>query len=163
MSHARSSALRLLTVTPLVLALSFTLLLGYTLSPATPKASAALVSAAKANAAVDWAKTRKGSPYVWGAVGPRAFDCSGLTRWAYAKVGKWLPHSSSAQAQTKYTKRISKQDRRRGDLMFFYGPGGIYHVAIYAGKGYMWDAPRPGERVSRIKPWTSRYFFGRVK
>lgn len=161
MSHARTSALRLLTVTPLVLALAFTMFVGYTLSPATPKASAALVSAAKANAAVDWAKTRKGSPYVYGGNGPRAFDCSGLTRWAYAKVGKWLPHSSSAQAS--YTKRISKQDRRRGDLMFFYGGGGIYHVAIYAGNGYMWDATRPGGRVSRIKPWTSSYFFGRVK
>ena len=97
MTHVRLPAARLLTIVPIVLALAFTMFAGYTLSPATPKASAALISAAKADSAVDWARTRKGSPYGYGSDGPHRFDCSGLTRWAFAKVGKWLPHSSSAQ------------------------------------------------------------------
>lgn len=161
MLHVRNAGVRLLTSVPLTLALALTLLAGYTLSPAAPEANAALISARKADDATDWARTRKGSPYVWGADGPRRFDCSGLTRWAYKKVGRLLPHSSAAQVG--FTKRIQKEDRRRGDLMFFYSRSGVYHVAIYAGQGYMWDAPRPGERVQRIKPWTSRVFYGRVK
>ena len=161
MLHARNPVARLLTIVPLSFALAFTLLAGYTLSPAAPKANAALISAKKADNATDWARTRKGSPYRYGSDGPRRFDCSGLTRWSYKKVGKWLPHSSSAQA--RHTKRISKDNRRRGDLVFFYSRSGIYHVAIYAGKGYIWHASRPGTPVKRVKPWTSRHFYGRVK
>lgn len=152
---------RLLTSMSVALALAVTMVGGYTLSPAAPTASAALVSAAKADAAVDWARTRKGMPYVYGAVGPRAFDCSGLTRWVYAKVGKSLPHSSSAQVDR--TERIRKENRRRGDLVFFSNGGGIYHVAIYAGRGYVWHASRPGTPVRRSKLWTSAVFYGRVK
>ena len=59
--------------------------------------------------------------------------------------------------------RVSKEDRRRGDLVFFYSRSGIYHVAIYAGRGYVWHASRPGTPVQRVKPWTSRVFYGRVK
>ncbi|HET7689107.1 MAG TPA: C40 family peptidase [Nocardioidaceae bacterium] len=161
MSLSRVLPVRMLTVLPLVLALSATMLVGYTLSPAAPKANAALVSAAKANAAADWARSRKGSPYQYGATGPRRFDCSGLTRWVYSKVGKSLPHSSSAQVSR--TERLSKSERRRGDLVFFYGYGGVYHVAIYAGQGYVWHASRPGVPVKRTKIWTSRVFYGRVK
>ncbi|MBA2769387.1 MAG: C40 family peptidase [Sporichthyaceae bacterium] len=134
---------------------------GYTLSPAAPRASAAVISAAKADAAVEWARSRKGSPYGYGADGPNRFDCSGLTRWVYSRVGRSLPHSSSAQVSR--TERIRKENRRRGDLVFFYSHGGIYHVAIYPGRGYIWHASRPGTPVQRVKPWTSSLFYGRVK
>ena len=161
MSLSRVLPVRALTTLPLVLALAATMLVGYTLSPAAPKANAALVSAAKANAAADWARSRKGSPYQYGATGPRRFDCSGLTRWVYSKVGKSLPHSSSAQVSR--TERIKRENRRRGDLVFFYSRSGVYHVAIYAGHGYIWHASRPGIPVKRTKIWTSRVFYGRVK
>ena len=161
MSHVRMSPARLLTVLVLSLALSVTMLVGHALSPAAPKASAALVSAAKADAAADWARTRRGMAYAYGGVGPRRFDCSGLTRWVYAKVGKALPHSSSAQVDR--TERISRENRRRGDLVFFYSRGGIYHVAIYAGKGHVIHASRPGTPVQRSKIWTGNVFYGRVK
>lgn len=161
MSHARLSPVRMLAVAPLVLALAVTMFAGFTVSPATPKAHAALVSKAKAANALDWARSRKGSPYQYGASGPHRFDCSGLTRWVYAKVGKSLPHSSSAQVSR--TKRISKDNRRRGDLVFFYSGGGVYHVAIYAGHGYIWHASEPGVPVKRTHIWTSQVFYGRLR
>ena len=45
---------------------------------------------------VDYALSRIGCPYVWGAAGPDAFDCSGLVRWAYLQVGMSLPHQTEA-------------------------------------------------------------------
>jgi len=161
MSHARMSPVRLLAIVPLVLALAATMFAGYTLSPAAPRAHAALISKAKAENAVDWARSRKGSPYRYGADGPHRFDCSGLTRWVFAHVGRSLPHSSSAQVDK--TSRISRDNRRRGDLVFFYSRSGVYHVAVYAGHGYIWHAPQAGERVHREHIWTSNVFYGRVK
>jgi len=161
MLHSRTSFVRLLTVVPLTLALAFTMLAGYTVSPAAPKAEASLISAAKADKAVTWARSRKGMPYRYGAVGPRAFDCSGLTRWAFSRVGKALPHSSSAQVAK--TKRISKENRRRGDLVFYYGSGGVYHVSIYAGQNQVWHASRTGTPVKRDRIWAGAHFYGRVK
>lgn len=161
MSLSRLAPVRLLTIVPLVLGLAFTMFAAYTLSPVAPKANAALVSAAKADSAADWARSRKGSPYVYGAAGPRRFDCSGLTRWVYGRVGKSLPHSSSAQVSR--TERIKRDNRRRGDLVFFYSRSGVYHVGIYAERGYIWHASRPGTPVKRVKIWTSRVFYGRVR
>jgi cell wall-associated NlpC family hydrolase len=161
MTHARMSPVRMLAIVPLVLALAVTMFAGYTVSPAAPKAHAALVSKVKAENAVDWARSRKGSPYSYGADGPHRFDCSGLTRWVYGKVGKYLPHSSSAQVSK--TKRISRDNRRRGDLVFFYSRSGVYHVAIYAGRGDVWHASQPGVPVKRTDIWTSRVFYGRLK
>ena len=161
MSHVRMSPVRLLAIVPLVLALAVTMFAGYTVSPAAPKAHAALISKAKAENAVDWARSRKGSPYSYGADGPNRFDCSGLTRWVYGRVGMYLPHSSSAQVSK--TTRISRDNRRRGDLVFFYSRSGVYHVALYAGHGYVWHASEPGVPVKRTKIWTSRVFYGRLK
>jgi cell wall-associated NlpC family hydrolase len=160
MSLAPLSPVRMLAIVPLVLALAVTMFAGYTVSPAAPKAHAALVSQARAESAVDWARSRKGSPYSYGADGPHRFDCSGLTRWVYGKVGKYLPHSSSAQVDK--TKRISRDNRRRGDLVFFYSRSGVYHVAIYAGHHTVIHAPYPGQRVKRERIWTSSVSYGRV-
>ena len=157
----RSAHVRLLTIVPLVLVLAGTLFAGYTLGPAVSPASAQLVSAARADSAADWARSRKGDPYRAGGTGPHGFDCSGLTRWAYAHVGKALPHSSSGQVGK--TKRIAKENRRRGDLVFFYGYGGVYHVAIYAGDNQIWHASRSGTPVKRDRIWTGNHFYGRVK
>ena len=160
MSSSRYTPVRMLTIIPVVLALTVTMFAAYTVSPAAPRASA-VVSAAKASSAVKWAATRKGSPYSYGATGPRRFDCSGLTRWAYARVGKSLPHSPSAQVSK--TKRVWKKDRRRGDLVFFHSRGGIYHVGIYAGRNKIWHSSRPGTPVRKSEIWTSSVFYGRVR
>ena len=161
MSATRFAPVRLLTTFLAVVAMAFTMFALTTAGPSTTKASA-FVSAARANTAADWARSRKGSPYQYGATGPNRFDCSGLTRWVYARIGKSLPHSSSAQVRD--VQRIwHRSNVRRGDLVFFTSRGSVYHVAIYAGHGYIWHAPHSGTRVRRDHIWTSNVFYGRVK
>ncbi|MFC6152169.1 C40 family peptidase [Nocardioides yefusunii] len=104
------------------------------------------------------ARTKKGARYVYGATGPSAFDCSGLTSWSYKKVGKNLPRTAAAQA--KAAKRT--KNPRLGDLVFFYSGSRVYHVGLYAGKGYVFHASRPGKPVKTEKIWTNKVFYGRA-
>lgn len=127
----------------------------------TAPAEAAVFTAAQGSRAVQVAATRRGSPYSYGAVGPRRFDCSGLTKWTFAKFGRNLPHSSSAQYGR--TKHIGKASRRPGDLVFFHRGGRIYHVAIYAGNNKVWHAPYSGTRVRLERIWTGSVYYGRVR
>ncbi|WP_182378945.1 C40 family peptidase [Nocardioides sp. WS12] len=105
------------------------------------------------------AKTRAGRPYVYGANGPNAFDCSGLVQWSFRKVGKKLPRTSGAQAGA--TRRV--KNPRRGDLVFFSNGGRVYHVGIYAGNHTIWHASRPGAPVKKERIWTNSVFYGRVR
>ncbi len=89
------------------------------------------------------AETRVGDPYVWGAAGPDAFDCSGLVMWAYAQVGVSLPHFSGAQYAD--TIHIPLSDVEPGDLVFPADPS--EHVAMYAGAGEIIEAPYTGATV----------------
>jgi cell wall-associated NlpC family hydrolase len=106
-----------------------------------PKAVSAPSGAAQV--AVDTALAQLGDPYVWAAAGPDAFDCSGLTQYAYAAAGVSLPHSSEAQ----YTMGtpVSRADLQPGDLVFFYSPPS--HVGMYIGNGQMVHAPTFGSPV----------------
>ena len=107
------------------------------------------------------ARNQKGDPYVYGAAGPGAFDCSGLTMFVYRKAaGISMQHSASAQSHRGH--RVSRKAARPGDLVFMYDGGGVYHAAIYAGKGDIIHASRPGTNVKRDPIWTSRYFIVRV-
>ena len=106
------------------------------------------------------ASTRKGMPYAYGADGPTRFDCSGLTKWVFARLGHSLPHSSSRQYSA--VKHIPRDYRRKGDLVFFHGSGGIYHVGIYVGNGYIWHSPYSGARVRLERIWTTSVYYGRV-
>jgi cell wall-associated NlpC family hydrolase len=96
--------------------------------------------------AVEFALAQVGKPYVWGAAGPDAYDCSGLTSQAWAAAGVSLPHS--ALQQYSYGTHVSFSQMVPGDLMFFYSP--IGHVAIYIGNGLMVSAPQTGENVKVI-------------
>lgn len=107
------------------------------------------------------AASKKGAPYRYGATGPRAFDCSGYTRWVFARVGRHLPRTSSEQSRA--VRHVRRSQRRRGDLVFFRSGGHVYHVGIYAGRGTIWHAPRPGERVHRERLWTRSVSYGRVR
>ena len=128
----------------------------------TPSGASAYVEHSVRHKVIDIAAAQNGDRYVYGGDGPDEFDCSGLTQYAYGKVGKYLPHKASLQVG--YTTRVSKSDRWHGDLVFFYDSSGyVYHVAIYAGDGYIWHAPNSRETVKKEKLWTDRVFYGHVK
>lgn len=96
-----------------------------------------------AEAAVEAALSRTGSPYQWGATGPNAFDCSGLTSWAWAQAGVQIPRSS--RAQYSGLPNVARSELRPGDLVFFGNP--IHHVGMYIGGGTMVEAPYSGQTV----------------
>ncbi|MGZ4149280.1 MAG: NlpC/P60 family protein [Actinomycetota bacterium] len=93
-----------------------------------------------ASIAIAAARSVIGTPYVFGAAGPDAFDCSGLTSWAYAQAGVYLPHSADAQYAS--FPRVPLSDLQPGDIVYYgnYGP----HVALYVGGGTIIHATHPG-------------------
>jgi peptidoglycan DL-endopeptidase CwlO len=109
--------------------------------PVVPVVSGAVTGGAQT--AVQTALAQVGDPYSWGAAGPSAFDCSGLTLYAWASAGVALPHSSSAQYGVGM--HISRSQVRAGDLVFFYSP--IHHVGIAISNSQMVHAPTWGQPV----------------
>ena len=97
----------------------------------------------RAGAAVQYALAQVGDAYVYGAAGPSAFDCSGLTMMAWAQAGVGLPHSSSAQFGAG--PHIASSALQPGDLVFYYSP--ISHVGMYIGNGLIVHAANPGAGV----------------
>jgi cell wall-associated NlpC family hydrolase len=93
---------------------------------------------------VNIALSKLGSPYRWAASGPDVFDCSGFTMWCYARVGVSLPHSSRAQIDVG--QRVSRENLKPGDLVFF-GRSGIHHVGIYIGGDNFVHSPNTGDVV----------------
>ncbi|WP_055467456.1 C40 family peptidase [Streptomyces ardesiacus] len=112
----------------------------------------------RAAAAVAYAYQKLGSPYVWGATGPNAFDCSGLTQAAYRAAGVSLPRTTYAQIGAG--RRVSRSELLPGDLVFFYS--GISHVGIYVGNGRMIHAPNPSAPV-RVAPVDEMPFAGAAR
>ncbi|HST66029.1 MAG TPA: C40 family peptidase [Mycobacteriales bacterium] len=109
--------------------------------PAPPVGS--VPASKRAAVAVATARAQIGKPYVTGGNGPGSFDCSGLTKYAWAAAGVTIPRVSRDQyaAGTK----VARADLQPGDLVYFGSP--VYHVAIYIGGGQMITAPQPGEYV----------------
>ncbi|WP_037906174.1 C40 family peptidase [Actinacidiphila yeochonensis] len=100
-------------------------------------------SSARAALAVAAARSALGSPYLWGATGPRAFDCSGLMQWSYARAGVALPRTS--QEQMNAGRRVPLNEIRPGDLVVYRSDAS--HVGMYVGGGRVIHAPYPGARV----------------
>jgi cell wall-associated NlpC family hydrolase len=105
--------------------------------------SGVVAPSSAAQAAVDTALAQVGDAYVWGAGGPNAFDCSGLTQYAYSAAGVSLPHSSRSQSQMGAP--VAVGDLQPGDLLFYYSP--TSHVAMYIGNGQMVHASTSGKPV----------------
>ncbi len=114
-----------------------------------------------AGKAVQIAASKKGSPYKYGAAGPRRFDCSGLTLYSFKRAGKKLPRTAAAQYNK--TRHVRANNRKYGDLVFFHSGRNVYHVGIYAGKGRIWHSPKPGSKVRLEKIWTRSVWYGRVR
>jgi cell wall-associated NlpC family hydrolase len=97
-----------------------------------------------AGKAIETALAQVGDPYQHGAAGPDAFDCSGLTMYAYGAAGESLPHSSLSQS--RLGTQVSRAELQPGDLVFFYTP--ISHVGLYIGGGMMVHARTYGSPVA---------------
>lgn len=121
-----------------------------------PDADATAVS----TTAVRIAASKKGAPYQYGARGPHRFDCSGLTQYAFKRAGRSLPRTAAAQYNR--ARHVRAGSRKAGDLVFFHGRQGVYHVGIYAGHSRIWHAPHSGTVVKLEKIWTRSVSYGRV-
>jgi peptidoglycan DL-endopeptidase CwlO len=108
--------------------------------------------------ALQAAISKEGDPYVWGASGPSAFDCSGLVVWAYAQEGISLPHFTGSLWNSGV--HVTRADLEPGDLVFFFAD--ISHVGIYIGNGLMIDAPDFGD-VVRVQPIYWSAYVGAVR
>jgi cell wall-associated NlpC family hydrolase len=111
------------------------------------------------------AESRIGLPYVWGAAGPRSFDCSGLVQWSFAQAGVVMPRVAADQARTGPMVPVAQL--QPGDLLFYHtdptAPAYISHVAIYLGNNMMLQAPRPGLDVEVVPLDTGAGFAGAVQ
>jgi cell wall-associated NlpC family hydrolase len=112
----------------------------------------------RAAQAVAFAYRALGLPYVWGATGPGAYDCSGLTQAAWKSAGVSLPRTTYTQINAGT--RVPESALRPGDLVFFYS--GVSHVGIYVGNGQMIHAPHPGAPV-RVAPLSEMPFAGATR
>lgn len=96
-----------------------------------------------------------GAPYVYGAEGPSAFDCSGLIQYAFGQAGvKGVPRTSEAQWGWSALSSVTAKDLQQGDLVFSDWPGdgaSPGHVGLYAGNGKIVEASRPGTPVRELE------------
>jgi len=120
-----------------------------------------LTASGYAAGAISFASQQIGKPYMWGATGPDAFDCSGLTMMAYRSAGVDIPRT--AAQQWRWGRRVPPGQVKPGDLVFFAGARGTAkppgHVGIVIRPGLMIDAPSPGLQV-RIEPYSNSAAIG---
>jgi peptidoglycan DL-endopeptidase CwlO len=112
----------------------------------------------RAGAAVSYAMAQVGDAYAYGATGPDAYDCSGLTMASWAQAGVALPHSSSAQYSSG--PQVPASALQPGDLVFYYSP--ISHVGMYIGDGMIVHAANPSTGV-QVTGLYSMPFSGAVR
>ena len=119
-------------------------------APAAPNQSAV-------QTAIAFARAQLGDAYQLGGSGPDVWDCSGLTKAAYAAAGIYIgTHSATSQYNTMagQGKLVSFSQVQVGDLVFWGSPGNYYHVAIYVGGGEILEAPDYGKPVRVHSIWS---------
>ena len=109
--------------------------------------------------AVELARSRIGAPYIWGAEGPDAFDCSGLVLWVYEWLGVQVPRT--AQQQFEWAVPIEPSQLQPGDLVFYENtypsPDRVTHVGIYVGGATLVMATNAGDFVREV-PLSDAYW-----
>ena len=177
--HSTTSRFRKFLIVPsIVTALAGGMLTASLVSPqTTPAAEAAVgrapavvVNALKAKAnsnrtsagkAIRVAMAQRGDMYLWGAVGPTRFDCSGLMLYSWKAAGRSIPRTSTQQRL--WTRAVAFKNKKPGDMTFYNG-----HVAMYVGythgQHWMIHAPRSGQPV-QVVPLRTRGLLkvGRVR
>jgi cell wall-associated NlpC family hydrolase len=115
----------------------------------------------KAGIAVAEGLKQVGKPYVWGAVGPDSFDCSGLVQWCWKAAGIDLPHYSGTQYDVT-THLNGPEELQPGDLVFYQSPA--EHVTMYIGNNQVVNAPHSNAqvRIDDINYWATTKFYSRV-
>lgn len=94
------------------------------------------VTSKSADKIIKVAKSKLGCPYVSGAAGPNAFDCSGFVAYCMHKAGVKLTRSSAAAYyKPKYNVGSNIKKAQKGDIVLYTAGGGIGHCALYIGKG----------------------------
>jgi cell wall-associated NlpC family hydrolase len=121
-------------------------------------AAAPADASAAAARAVAFARTQLGVPYRWGGDGPAegGFDCSGLTRAAYAAAGTAIPRTADAQWR-RGPAIPAGQTLQPGDLLFYGTPARATHVTLYAGNNQVIHAPHRGAAVQFAPVWTTGF------
>jgi cell wall-associated NlpC family hydrolase len=127
-------------------------------SRGTPRIPANIPASGRAAIAIHYAMAQIGKAYVYGASGPSAYDCSGLTMRAWGAAGVGLAHSSSAQFGEGT--HISASQLQPGDLVFYYHP--ISHVGMYIGNGMIVNAENPSAGI-RVTGLYSMPYAGAVR
>lgn len=112
------------------------------------------------NNLVNYARTCIGKPYVYGAAGPNAFDCSGLVQYVYKNAGINL--SRTTYTQVNEGREVNRNELKPGDLVFFNTTGHLSHVGLYIGEGNFLHAPRTGKNVM-ITSMKEGYFADRFE
>ena len=166
-----SARLRAFIALPALLLSLFTAVVatGVSAAPAADAATRHHAHAPSRNAEIVHARNialrQLGDPYVYGATGPKAFDCSGLVFYSYNHAGFSVPRTAAEQAA--HARHIPRSHLRTGDFMFFSDGGGVYHVAIFLHWSHhhavMLHSPKPGEHVQRAVPWTNSWYAGTLR
>lgn len=108
--------------------------------------STIVVEKTRAQNAVDFAHSRKGTPYVYGGTTDAGYDCSGFVQAAYRSAGVEIPRTTQQQAQ--YGASVAYSDLQPGDLVLYgSSPVTAYHAAIYIGDGKVIHSPQSGDVV----------------
>lgn len=108
---------------------------------------------------VNYALSKLGCSYVWGATGPSTFDCSGLVYWSHRQAGIKIPRYTSYTMNSAGV-YVSRSEMKPGDVILFSSTGtssGIHHVGIYIGNNKMVHAPHTGD-VVKITSLSSNYY-----
>jgi len=122
-----------------------TALIGCAATAHTAAAAPVTTTLAERVQAADVATKKAGSPYLWGAVGPKRFDCSGLVVFSY----KAIKHPLAARTSQQFAKlgaKVKRAQLKKGDLVFTYATG-YGHIGIYVGRNRYVHAPGPGRNV----------------
>jgi cell wall-associated NlpC family hydrolase len=121
---------------------------GTTVAPGSlrPAACPASYDGSTGSKAAQIACGKIGRPYVFGAEGPSTFDCSGITKWAWAQAtGGKIDLYHYTNTQFSATKRVSRDQLRPGDLIFYFSD--MHHMGMYVGDGWVLHAPTTGDVV----------------